>query len=184
MFRMEMAPLNLSSVISRVVNQAVPRMDRDELTLINNVPTGLVVVGDEIRLEQVFKNLVDNAAKFTDAGGSISLNCEVEHDTVTISVKDTGCGIPPAQVADVFSRFFQAENNSSRQKHQRGLGLGLAICKNIVEAHGGRIWIESELGEGTTVSVELLLFDPNSDLYDFDEKTGKATLVAPVAIHQ
>lgn len=183
MFRMEMAPLNLSSVISRVVNQAVPRMDRDELTLINNVPTGLVVVGDEIRLEQVFKNLVDNAAKFTDAGGSISLNCEVEHDTVTISVKDTGCGIPPAQVADVFSRFFQAENNSSRQKHQRGLGLGLAICKNIVEAHGGRIWIESELGEGTTVSVELLLFDPNSDLYDFDEKTGKATLATPVAIH-
>lgn len=179
MLRLEMAPLNLSSVISRVVSQAIPRMDRDDLTLENNVMPGLLVVGDEIRLEQVFKNLVDNAAKFTDPGGTIRFNCETTPTTVTISVKDNGCGIPPAQLGDVFERFYQAENNSSRQKHQRGLGLGLAICKNIIEAHGGRIWIESELGTGTTVFVELLLFDPESDLYDFDTATGKATLTAP-----
>lgn len=179
MLRLDMAPLNLSSVISRVVNQARPRMSSDELTVVNEVEQGLVVVGDEIRLEQVFKNLLDNAAKFTDPGGEIRFECVQSEGRVTISVRDTGCGIPPAQVGDVFDRFFQAENNSTRQKHQRGLGLGLAICKNIVESHGGRIWIESELGVGTTVHVELLIFDRDSDLYDFDEKTGKATLAAP-----
>lgn len=178
MFRMEMAPLNLSSVISRVVNQAVPRMQQDELTLTNSVPAGLLVIGDEIRLEQVFRNLLDNAAKFTDPGGEIKFECAAGGDTVTISVRDTGTGIPPAQVADVFGRFFQAENVASRPK--RGLGLGLAICKNIVEAHGGKIWLESELGTGTVVHVELLLFDAESDLYNFDVKTGKATLNVPL----
>ena len=126
------------------------------------------------RLEQVFKNLLDNAAKFTNAGGEIQFESWVEANTVVVSVRDNGCGIPSAQVSDVFERFFQAENNSN--KFKRGLGLGLAICKNIVEAHGGRIWLESELGEGTTVYVELLLFTPDSELYDFDLETGRATL--------
>ena len=174
MLRLEMAPLNLSSVISRVVNQAIPRMHEDQLALISDVPPGLLVIGDEIRLEQVFKNLLDNAAKFTDPGGEIHFDCEVGGDTVTISVRDSGTGIPPAQVGDVFKRFFQAENVASRPK--RGLGVGLAICKNIVESHGGKIWLESELGVGTTVHVELLLFNAESELYDFDLKTGKATL--------
>jgi signal transduction histidine kinase len=175
MFRLEMAPLDLSTVIARVANQAVPRMEEDQLTLANNVPAGLVVVGDEIRLEQVFKNLLDNAAKFTDPGGEISFNCQLNPETVVISVKDNGCGIPPAQKDEVFDRFFQAENSSHR--HKRGLGLGLAICKNIVESHGGRIWLESELGVGTTIYVELLLFTPGSDMFDFDEQTGKATII-------
>ena len=178
MLRLEMAPVNLSSVMARVANQAVPRMEADQLTLVNNVPQGLLVVGDEIRLEQVFKNLLDNAAKFTDPGGEIRFDSETTGDTVIISVTDTGSGIPPAQVADVFDRFFQAENVASRPK--RGLGLGLAICKNIVEAHGGKIWLESELGVGTTVHVELLLFNPDSTLYTFDTKTGKATLHMPL----
>jgi signal transduction histidine kinase len=177
MLRLEMAPLNLSSVIARVVNQAVPRMAEDGLAVLNNVPPGLLVIGDEIRLEQVFKNLLENAAKFTDSGGEIAFDCNVAADKVTISVRDTGCGIPPAQVQDVFDRFFQAENVASRPK--RGLGLGLAICKNIVESHGGRIWLESEQGVGTTVFVELLMFNPDSELYDFDTNTGKATLSLP-----
>ncbi len=209
MLRLEMAPLNLSSVIARVTNQAIPRMHQDELTLTNNVPEGLLVIGDEIRLEQVFKNLLDNAAKFTDPGGEIRFDVgsrmrdegvEADegdpvgaqwseaksraplptpysptlHDRIIISVADSGCGIPPAQAADVFGRFFQAENVASRPK--RGLGLGLAICKSIVESHGGKIWLESEQGVGTTVHVELLLFKPDSNLYNFDLKTGKATL--------
>jgi signal transduction histidine kinase len=92
-----------------------------------------------------------------------------------ISVRDNGCGIPPGQKDEVFDRFFQAENSSHR--HKRGLGLGLAICKNIVESHGGRIWLESELGVGTTIYVELLVFTPGSDMFDFDEQTGRATLL-------
>src|SRR5207249_1539073 len=100
--------------------------------------------------------------------------CNLESDTVTISVSDNGCGIPPAQIGDVFERFFQAENNS--HKFKRGLGLGLAICKQIVEAHGGSIRLESELGVRTTVHVELLLFSPDSDMYEFDTQSGTATL--------
>ncbi|MFL5733929.1 MAG: GAF domain-containing protein [Chloroflexia bacterium] len=172
--RLEMAPLNLSSVVERVVSRALPMIVEERLTVVNNVRENIVVVGDEIRLEQVFKNLLDNAAKFTDNGGEIRFECQTESDTVTISVVDNGCGIPPAQLGDVFERFFQAENNS--HKFKRGLGLGLAICKNIVDAHGGRIWIESELNVGTRVHVELVLFKPESDLYDFDPQTGTARI--------
>ncbi len=158
MLRMEMAPVNLSSLIARVVNQARPLAQEDHLKIINNVPPGLIVSGDEVRLEQVFNNLLDNAAKFTDAHGEIVFSSRRKGATVTISVKDSGPGIPPSQLKEVFERFFQGDNSPRRRK--RGLGLGLAICKNIVEAHDGHIWIESEPGKGTTVFVELPLFDP------------------------
>jgi signal transduction histidine kinase/transcriptional regulator with GAF, ATPase, and Fis domain len=175
MLRLEMLPMDLSAALTRVVNHAGPRMAEDQLTLVNDVAPQVLVMGDEVRLEQVFKNLLDNAAKFTDVGGEIRLTATVDVNTVLVSVKDTGCGIPLAQVGHVFDRFFQAENRSNRRK--RGLGLGLAICRNIIEAHGGRIWIESEPSVGTTVFIELLLFRPDSenDLYKFDVKTGEAT---------
>lgn len=164
MLNLVLLPMNLSAAITRVVNQAIPRMTEDELRLVNNVPPEILVVGDELRLEQVFKNLLDNAAKFTNPGGEIVFNARLTETTVTIEVKDSGCGIPPAQVAHVFDRFFQAENNSNRRK--RGLGLGLAICQNMIEAHNGRIWIESTLGVGTSVFVELTLFKPTDEPFD------------------
>jgi signal transduction histidine kinase len=164
MLNLILLPMNLSAAITRVVNQAIPRMTEDELRLVNNVPPEILVVGDELRLEQVFKNLLDNAAKFTNSGGEIVFNARLSETTVTIEVKDTGCGIPPAQVEHVFDRFFQAENNSNRRK--RGLGLGLAICQNMIEAHSGRIWIESALGVGTSVFVELALFKPSDEPFE------------------
>jgi signal transduction histidine kinase/putative methionine-R-sulfoxide reductase with GAF domain len=164
MLNLVLLPMNLSAAITRVVNQAIPRMTEDELRLVNNVPPEILVVGDELRLEQVFKNLLDNAAKFTNPGGEIVFNALLTATTVIIEVKDSGCGIPPAQVAHVFDRFFQAENNSNRRK--RGLGLGLAICQNMIEAHNGRIWIESALDVGTSVFVELTLFKPSDEPFD------------------
>jgi signal transduction histidine kinase len=174
MLRVETVPMDLSSVMTRVVNNSRLRMADDQLRVVNNVPPQILVMGDEVRLEQVFKNLLDNAAKFTDPGGEIRFEATLTDDTVTISVVDTGCGIPPAQVGNVFDRFYQAENNSNR--HKRGLGLGLAICKNIVEAHEGEIWIDSTLGVGTTVHVKLQLFHP--ELYDLDLNTGTASAKA------
>jgi signal transduction histidine kinase len=168
MLRVETVPMDLSSVMTRVVNNTRLRMADDQLRVVNNVPPQILVMGDEVRLEQVFKNLLDNAAKFTDPGGEIRFEAALTDETVTISVVDNGCGIPPAQVGSVFDRFFQAENNSNR--HKRGLGLGLAICKNIVEAHEGRIWIDSTVGVGTTVHVALQLFHP--ELYDLNLNTG------------
>jgi signal transduction histidine kinase len=156
--RMEMEPLDLSALVSRVLLSAHARMSEDELKLTHEVPGNLSVLGDSVRLQQVFDNLIDNAAKFTDPGGEIAVGCRVEGGNIVISVKDNGCGIPASQVESIFLRFFQADNHSKRRK--RGQGLGLAICKSIIESHGGRIWAESTLGVGTTMSVELPVLVP------------------------
>ncbi len=99
---------------------------------------------DGARLMQVISNLVGNALKFTPEGGSVTLAGEWGEDGVRVSVIDTGSGISPEQLPHVFGRFWQA-NDADR----RGLGLGLGIARGIVEAHGGRIWVESELGQGS-----------------------------------
>ena len=162
---LEMEPLDLSQVVGRAIRSASARLEADQLSItIGELPERLLVVGDEVRLQQVFDNLLDNAAKFTDPGGEIALSCTVDMHTITISVRDNGVGIPPSQIDSIFDRFFQADNHSSRRK--RGQGLGLAICKHLVETHGGRIWAESTPGVGTTMYVELPLFTPDASLFD------------------
>ena len=162
---LEMEPLDLSQVVGRAIRSASARMEADQLSItIGELPEHLLVVGDEVRLQQVFDNLLDNAAKFTDPGGEIALSCALDGPSITISVTDNGVGIPPSQIDAIFDRFFQADNHSSRRK--RGQGLGLAICKHLVETHGGRIWAESTPGVGTTMYVELPLFTPDASLFD------------------
>jgi PAS domain S-box-containing protein len=102
------------------------------------------VFADSARLLQVLSNLVGNAIKFTPRGGSITVRVEPIGDEVRFVVSDTGPGIPPDQLPHIFGRFWQAN-----RKDRRGLGLGLAIAKGIVEVHGGRIWVESTLGAGS-----------------------------------
>ena len=90
--------LSTALVVGAIVNRAIPRIDRDELSLVNSVPAGLLVVGRrDTGLSRSFKNLLDNAAKFTEPGGTIRFNCETTPTMVTISVQDNGYGIPPAQ---------------------------------------------------------------------------------------
>jgi signal transduction histidine kinase len=110
------------------------------------------VLADRQRVTQVLSNLVGNALKFTPAGGRIDIDAVNGTGDVVFRVADTGAGIAREHVAHVFERFWQ-----SRREGKQGLGLGLAICKGIVEAHGGRIWVESELGAGTTVGFTLPL---------------------------
>ena len=100
---------------------------------------------DRDRLLQVISNLVGNAVKFTPAGGSVEMRAQEQPREIRFMVRDTGPGIPAEHLEYVFDRFWQA-----RQTHKLGTGLGLAIAKGIVEAHGGRIWAESELGRGST----------------------------------
>jgi PAS domain S-box-containing protein len=109
----------------------------------NNLPA---VDVDPDRLTQVLSNLVGNAITHTPRGGSVTLSAERQHDDVRISVSDTGVGISPEDLPRVFDRFWQ-----SRRTNRSGAGLGLAIARGIVRGHGGRIWIESVLGEGTAV---------------------------------
>ena len=105
---------------------------------------------DPDRLLQVLENLVGNAIKFTQDGGTITVTAMRDADEVRFSIADTGAGIPAQSLPHVFDRFWQA-----RRAGSRGAGLGLAICKGIVEAHGGRIWVESTEGRGSTFSFTI-----------------------------
>jgi signal transduction histidine kinase len=103
------------------------------------------VLADAARIQQVLSNLVGNAVKFTPRQGRITVAADRLETEVRFAVIDTGPGIPPEQVPHIFGRFWQA-----RSSDRRGLGLGLAIAKGIVEAHNGRIWVESQVGAGST----------------------------------
>jgi signal transduction histidine kinase len=108
------------------------------------------VAADPERIQQTLSNLVGNAIKFSPSGSKIVVAARRDGDEVVLSVMDQGSGLSAEQLPNVFDRYWQ----SSRTDRQ-GAGLGLAICKGIVEAHGGRIWIESALNAGTTVSFTL-----------------------------
>lgn len=119
-----------------------------------NIAVGLPpIYGDKGRLRQVVLNLLNNAAKFTDEG-SITLSAKVDKNMLVISVKDTGSGLLPEEIPHVFNEFWQ-----SKDIHGTGIGtgLGLAISKYLIEAHGGKIWLESEKGVGTSVSFTIPL---------------------------
>jgi signal transduction histidine kinase len=126
------------------------------LTLAQDVPAGLPPFrGDEDKLRRVLVNLLGNAIKFTPSGGTVTLSARAgdEPGWVTFSVRDTGEGIPQDAFARIFERFGQVESRKAGRK--MSTGLGLTFCKLAVEAHGGRIWVESVLGEGSTFSFTI-----------------------------
>ena len=104
------------------------------------------IYGDRERLLQTFSNLVGNAVKFTPEGGQVHISAEVRADKVQLTVADSGIGISPKDAPHVFDRYWQAK---ARKKGKQGIGLGLVIVKGIVEAHGGEVWVESEVGTGS-----------------------------------
>lgn len=109
----------------------------------------IVAVFDYDRIVQVFSNLFGNAMKFTPRGGAVDLRVE-QQEEIEFTLHDSGCGIAPAALPHVFERFWQLDSDA-----RRGLGLGLHICEKIVQAHGGRIWADSEFGHGTTIHFTL-----------------------------
>ena len=113
---------------------------------------------DPDRLTQVLRNLVRNAVAHTTPEGRIEVTVSADGGRLTISVADDGPGIAPEHVDHIFERFYRAEE--SRSRDTGGSGLGLAIARAIVEAHGGRIWAESQPGAGTTISLELPGYRP------------------------
>ena len=122
------------------------------------------VYADRERILQAFSNLVGNAVKFTSAGGTIRITARPMDDMVQLSVTDTGSGISADDLAHVFDRYWQAK---SRRRGRQGIGLGLVIVKGIVEAHGGKVWVESEMGVGSTFHFSLPLW---SDRYELLEE--------------
>jgi two-component system, OmpR family, sensor histidine kinase SenX3 len=111
------------------------------------------VYGDETQLTSMFTNLVDNAVKYTPPGGRVEVTGGCEDSEIVIRVSDTGIGIPEGKLPRIFERFYRVDK--ARSKETGGTGLGLAIVKHIAENHGGRVTVESTLGEGSTFTVYL-----------------------------
>lgn len=116
-------------------------------------PTPLIASVDAKRIEQVLRSLLDNAIKYSPAGGAITVQAHRDDQQIYITVSDEGIGIPAEEWDRVFDRFHRVENELTRR--MRGAGLGLAVCKGIVEAHGGHIWVESQPGAGSTFCLAL-----------------------------
>lgn len=119
----------------------------------------LAIAGDRPKLKQLLLNLVDNAIRYTPAGGSVSLSLRREAETAVVAVSDTGIGIAAEHIPHIFERFYRVDK--ARSRAQGGSGLGLAIARQIAEAHGGRIEVESKVGVGSTFSVLLPLTRPD-----------------------
>ncbi len=145
-FAVSRGRLSAREIVSEVLQSNGPRAEAAHLEIRVDVAPGVPdVYADHDRLLQILENLVGNALKFTDPGGLIAIGAGRRGDCVQFYVADTGCGIATADLPYVFDRFWQA------QKDRRGgAGLGLAIAKGLVEAHGGQMWVESTPGRGTT----------------------------------
>jgi two-component system phosphate regulon sensor histidine kinase PhoR len=138
----------LNSARERMALQA----QRAGLTLSMNCPPKLPSIYiDKSRLERVLVNLLHNAIKFTPPGGNVQLSARQENVQLIFSVKDTGIGIQPKDLERIFERFYK----SDRSRSESGTGLGLSISKHLVEAHGGKIWAESQLNQGSTFSFSI-----------------------------
>jgi signal transduction histidine kinase len=144
-------PGDPTHVIAEAVAAFQPQAAAKNTTLTAEItPLPSLVTFDEARLLQVLTNLLSNAIKFTPADGKVVVRANRVGDEVVIAVSDTGVGIPGDQLEAVFGRFVQVAKND-----QRGVGLGLYISRSIVQGHGGRIWAESKIGEGSTFRVAL-----------------------------
>jgi signal transduction histidine kinase len=138
---------SLNEVVHGVVDAVEPLAVGKGLALKADVPAQLPIAhGDERRVAQVLLNLVGNAIKFTDKG-EVAVTASAANGSLTVAVCDSGPGISPADQARIFDEFQQADSSTTRTKG--GTGLGLAIAKRIIEMHGGRIWVESDLGKGS-----------------------------------
>ncbi len=143
-------PFSIKKSSEELLSLFRPLFDKKNLQGVCAISDDIPVIqADEEKLKQVITNLVSNAYKFTPEGGSITIACEEDAENLTVSVIDTGVGIPPDAVGLVFERFKQVPGNREKVGGPKGTGLGLAIAKGIVEAHGGRIWAESEVGKGS-----------------------------------
>jgi signal transduction histidine kinase len=131
------------------------QLKQKKLTLKVDLPPDIPdVQADPIQLRNVMKQLVENAATYTEEGG-ITIRAYQEGNFVHIDVADTGCGIPEEMKERVFERFVRGDGDSSNDRSDRGIGLGLAIVKHVIEQHGGRVWVTSTPGEGSTFSFSL-----------------------------
>lgn len=150
--RLDKQITDLGQLAGNVVN-AMETLSGQHQLVVDLPAEALVAMVDAKRIEQVLRNLLDNAIKYSPRGGTIVLRGDQDESQIVFSVSDEGIGIPVEERDRIFERFHRVENEVTRR--MRGAGLGLAVCRGIVEAHGGRIWVESQPGAGSLVCFTL-----------------------------
>ncbi len=160
-FRLQMEPLSVLDLVNSALSFLREAIDKKMMTVsVEHIPPALQVCGDQKYLEQVLINLLDNAVKYGRDGGKIFVSANQKgQEEVEISVKDDGIGIPKEDLSRIFERFYRVDKGRSNELG--GTGLGLSIVKHIVQAHGGRVWAESQPGQGSTFYVTLPLHFPS-----------------------
>jgi two-component system sensor histidine kinase VicK len=145
-------PTDLSHLARGVIAEMAAQSVQHRL--VDDFPSEPFVANvDAKRIEQVLRNLLDNAIKYSPGGGTVTVHGRRDKWKILILVSDDGIGIPAEEQGRIFERFRRVENEVTRR--MRGAGLGLSVCQGIVEAHGGRIWVESQLGAGSTFCFTL-----------------------------
>jgi len=149
---MKRCPFNIAGLMDTAVTSLKPLAESSKNSISSSLPSRKIVIwGDQDKLNQVMINLIDNAIKYNKPGGNVEVSLKDTDKTVTISVSDTGIGIPAKELGRIFDRFYRIEKTDKA----KGMGLGLAIVKEIVEMHGGTIYAESEVGRGSRFTLTL-----------------------------
>ncbi len=150
-------PILLKKLVGEAVELMIEKANSKQIAIINFIPENLIVVADEDMLKTIFRNLVSNALKFTSANGKVEIKAVSTAHSIEISVKDTGTGIKQEDIG----KLFKIDSNFSKRgtENEKGTGLGLMLCKEFVEKHGGKIWVESEEGKGSKFCFSLMLPD-------------------------
>ncbi|MCB0119029.1 MAG: HAMP domain-containing protein [Anaerolineales bacterium] len=155
-YSLDLHPVKVSNLVQTTVKRLSPQATAKRITLRSSLPADLEpILADEDRVTQVLVNLAANAIQYTPEDGEVLISASRHADEIYISVKDSGIGIPPEHIANLFTRFYRVDKSRSRNAGG-GSGIGLTIARHLVEAHGGRIWAESAgEGQGSTFTFSM-----------------------------
>src|SRR5574340_246431 len=149
---------DLRKTLQSAVELFLPSLTLQEIHLSIDLPEALpLYYGSPVQIRRMFDNILDNCIKYSSPGGTVQVKGQLEQNQVILQFIDAGIGIAPKDLPYVFDKFYRGSNITSEMS---GTGLGLSIVKSVVEGHGGRVWIDSTVGEGTTLTVVLPLVEP------------------------
>ncbi len=156
--RLNRAPVLLRELAGHILEELQPRAQEKKIVMVNEIPEEMSALADPDRIQQVLWNLVDNAVKYGRPEGFAGVGARLRDNQVEVWVRDDGPGIPLEAQERVFERFYRVDR--ARSRDQGGTGLGLSIVKHIVQSHGGKVWLESKPGQGTTFYFSLPVEGP------------------------
>lgn len=161
---LNLQPVNLQTVVDIVLELSKPLAQSKNISLESDIPHNLPLIeADENRLQQILHNLIDNAVKYTESG-SVNLTAERQDELVTVSIRDTGIGIDQKRFEEIFKPFEQL--NPSNDEPVSGIGVGLSITQKLIDKHGGKIWLESEMGVGSCFYFTLRISQTQTEQID------------------